>query len=98
MKSVNFDITNWIPDKDERSFEFGHQWPHRWYKKSVTFPPVGPLTPGFAYGHRLSLEGSGKDLNELPGMYSLYPKGQQCPLLGDFENCKPTACSSPGGF
>jgi len=96
--AFNFDITNWIPDKDDRSFEFGHQWPHRWYKKSVSFPPVGPLTPGFAYGYRLSLEGSGKDLNELSGLYSLYPKGQQCPLFGDFENCEPAACPSPGGF
>jgi hypothetical protein len=30
--AFNFDITNWMPDKDDRLLplpEFGHQWPHR---------------------------------------------------------------------
>jgi len=66
--AFNFDITDWTPNKDDRPLEFGHQWPHRWYKKSVT-------SSEFKYGYPLSLEGSGKNINELVNELSKYPPG-----------------------
>jgi hypothetical protein len=66
--AYNFDITGWEPvsrwpnNPDEKE-SFGHQWPRYWYEHSVTSHWHEQY--GFRYGYPLSLEGSGKDLNEL---------------------------------
>jgi hypothetical protein len=85
--AFNFDITSWTPDKDDRPFEFGHQWPHRWYKKSVPY-----LFTGYKYGYPLSLEGSGKNINELVNELAQYTVGQQCSLSNIGTTCTPAPC------
>jgi len=88
--AFNFDITTWRPDKDDRPFEFGHQWPHRWYKKSVT-----PLFSGYQYGYALSLEGNNKRFDAVARDF---PPGQQCTLSDNGTSCKPALCRVPGSF
>jgi hypothetical protein len=89
--AFNFDITNWTPGRDDRLLpvpEYGHQWPHRWYKKSV----APTFISGYKYGYPLSLEGSGKNLNELINDLAQYPDGQQCSLVDIGTSCIPVPC------
>ncbi len=87
--TFNFDITGWVPDKDDRLGEFGHQWPRRWYQKSITFAPAGSTPPGFVYGYHLSRE-SGYD--RLDRLSVDYPPGQQCPVFVEGARCIPARC------
>jgi len=77
--AFNFNITDWRlvshQNPDERE-GFGHQWPRWWYEHSVT-------SSGFKYGYPLSLEGSGKNINEL----AKYPAGKQCHLMDEGTIC-----------
>jgi hypothetical protein len=85
--AFNFDITGWAPDKDDRPGELGHQWPRRWYEKSVQF-----LFTGYKYGYPLSLESSTMDFDELVNELINYPAGQQCPLSDNGTICIPADC------
>ena len=85
--AFNLDITDWTPDKDDGFGEFGHQWPLRWYKKSVR------LSSEFEYaGFHLSFEGGNVAFNQLHGDY---PHHTQCKLssVNDVKKeCKPSQC------
>ena len=91
--AFNFDISNWDRlSVGERGLG-GHQWPRNWYKRSVT-----STSPQFKYGYPLSLEGSGKNMEELVNELAQHPTGQRCGLdTGLFNenpnpNCQPAAC------
>jgi fibro-slime domain-containing protein len=92
LNAFNFDISKWSHFPWEGG-ELGHQWPRRWYEKSVT-----STSPQFKYGYPLSLEGSGKDIDGLVNELAQYPAGQQCGLdTGLFNenpnpDCQPAAC------
>jgi hypothetical protein len=70
--TFNFDITNWQDQKDDRRDEFGHQWPRRWYTRSVETPNrTGVL------GFELSLEGGNEAFCTLAQQF---PPGASCQL------------------
>jgi hypothetical protein len=54
--AFNFDITNWTDMKDDRALEFGHQWPRRWYTRSVESPNRTGDIVGISPGFPLSLD------------------------------------------
>jgi hypothetical protein len=84
--AFNFDITGWT-NADKSGFLGPHQWPHRWYKQSVTFT-AGTDTlqkPGF----KLSFEGGNDQFGQLDEHYR---PGEQCPLSDEGTSCIPAAC------
>jgi hypothetical protein len=91
--AFNFDVAKWSHFPWEGGLLPGHQWPVNWYKKSIT-----STSPQFKYGYPLSLEGSGKNIDELVNELAQYPAGQQCGLdTGLFNenpnpDCQPAAC------
>lgn len=50
--AFNFNVTDWKDEKDSAWREGGHQWPLRWYTRSINIPKKTGL-----YGFKLSLEG-----------------------------------------
>jgi hypothetical protein len=92
LNAFNFDISRWKHSPTE-ILTLGHHWPIHWYQQSVT-----STSPKFKYGYPLSLEGSGKDIDELVNELAQYPAGQQCGLdTGLFNenpnpDCQPAAC------
>src|SRR5262249_9017224 len=80
--AYNFDITDWVDMKDDRPGEFGHQWPRRWYTRSVESPDRTGGVVGLSPGFTLSLEAGNKEFCTLT---EKFPPG---------ENCKPTNVGS----
>jgi hypothetical protein len=91
--AFNFDITSWgsngTDQKDDRLLpvpEFGHQWPRRWYTRSVESPSRTGDIVGFSPGFPLSLEGGNDKFCELPQRFK---PGGNCQLIdaGQAANC-----------
>jgi len=70
--AFNFHITGWVPDRDDKLGELGHQWPRRWYTRSIKSPDgTGEL------GFKLSLEGGSEAYSTLSQQF---PPGGICVL------------------
>ena len=76
--AFNFDITDWQPVTSEDKQDYGHQWPLRWYKQSIT-------SPEFDYGYPLSLEGGNARFGKI---VEEYPPGDQCSLTSVQDKCR----------
>ena len=75
--AFNFDITDWTTDKDDRLFELGHQWPIRWYTRSIESPTRTGDIVGVSPGFTLSLEGGNDKFCELT---KRFPPNGKCQL------------------
>ena len=78
--AFNFDITDWTQDKDDRLGEFGHQWPIRWYTRSIASPVSTGDIVGMSPGFPLSFESGNNKFCELP---KRFPPNGKCQLKLD---------------
>ena len=75
--AFNFDVTDWTSDKVDNLGEFGHQWPIRWYTRSIESPKLTGDIVGLSPGFSLSLEGGNVKFCTLA---TQFPPGKTCQL------------------